>query len=222
MISSWSVIVPVKGTGDAKSRLGGTARSRRALAKAIALDTVEAVLSTPGVGMVLVVTSAAAAPDFAALGAVVLVEERAIGDPGGLNAAIEAGIRSLAAGEAAGSRGDVPVAVLLGDLPALQPHELASALTAAAGFRLAMVPDADNTGTVLITARPGVLLIPAFGPGSRAAHQALGYVELTIPASSGLRRDVDTVEQLTSVLASAPQLMGRRTAPVRSGGIGVV
>jgi 2-phospho-L-lactate guanylyltransferase len=190
----------VKGTGDAKSRLGGTPRSRRALAKAIALDTVESVLSTPTVTGVLVVTSAAAAPDFAALGADVLVDDGAEG----LNGAILRAISRAAVAGGTGVRGDEGVAVLLGDVPALDPTELAAALAAAAPYPLAMVPDADNKGTVLTTARRGVHHSPAFGPDSRAAHHALGYVEVAVAASSGLRRDVDTLDQLRALVDAAP------------------
>jgi 2-phospho-L-lactate guanylyltransferase len=57
------------------------------------------------------------------------------------------------------------------------------------------VADAPGTGTVLLTAPPGVPLDPRFGVGSAAAHRASGAVPLTGPWPS-LRRDVDTAADL--------------------------
>jgi 2-phospho-L-lactate guanylyltransferase len=184
---SWTVVIPVKGTASAKSRLGGSAD----LALAIALDTVSAAL---GAARVVVVTSAAAAAPFDALDVLVSI------DPGGgLNAAIADGVAAA---------GDGPVAVLLGDVPALRTAELAAALAAGLQHPLAFVPDADGEGTVLITALRAADHTPAFGPGSREAHRAAGYVELDVPADSGLRRDVDTPEHLAAIGSR----LGPRTA----------
>jgi 2-phospho-L-lactate guanylyltransferase len=192
--TEWTVVIPVKGTADAKSRLGASAD----LAMAIALDSVEAAL---GAARVVVVTTPDAAPLFSALGASV-VDDRG----GGLNAAIAAGV--AAAGEGA-------VAVLLGDVPALSGRELAATLELAARHPLAMVADADDVGTVLITALHASSHAPAFGPGSRVAHAAAGYVELSVPAASGLRRDVDTLEHL---LALDPDALGARTRALLAAG----
>lgn len=187
--SEWVVVVPVKGTQDAKSRFGDGDHSELALA--MALDTVDAVLATPGVVRVVVVTSEAASRAFDQIGASVLVEE----NPAGLTAAIAHGMAmaTKSIGTASG------LAVLLGDLPALTPDELEAALEAARGYGLAMVPDAEGTGTVLITATAGAVHWAAFGPGSNAAHSAAGYVSLDIPVDSGLRNDVDTLERLRSL-----------------------
>lgn len=183
----WTVVIPVKGTADAKSRLAGSA----SLALAIALDTVEAAL---GAARVVVVTAPGVERQFAELGATV------VADPGGgLSAAIAVGIAAVPARN---------VGVLLGDLPALAPAELIRALAVADDFPLAMIADADNTGTVLITARWDAIHAPAFGLGSRRAHTAAGYRELEFPARSGLRRDVDTDEQLRSL---PPGSLGPRT-----------
>jgi 2-phospho-L-lactate guanylyltransferase len=187
--SEWIVVIPVKGTSAAKSRFGEGDHS--ALAIAIALDTVEAALATAGVSGVLVVTSEAASGVFDGTEALVLVEEW----PAGLAAAIALGVETAVEMSAAG-RG---VAVLLGDLPALTSAELGGALEAARSHRLAMVPDAEGTGTALITAADGVAHAPAFGPGSAALHRAAGYVELDVPVDSGLRNDVDTLEALRAL-----------------------
>lgn len=194
METDWTVVIPVKGTAGAKSRLGASAE----LAMAIALDTVEAAL---GAARVVVVTAEAAAPSFCALGASVVQD---VG--GGLNGAVRSGIAAA---------GEVAVAVLLGDLPALAAEELASVLELAEGHPLAMVADADNEGTVLLTALRGHHHTPLFGSGSRTAHLAAGYVELPVPVDSGLRRDVDTVEQLRALV---PAHVGDRTRAILAAG----
>ena len=184
----WTVVVPVKGTSSAKSRLGAVPE----LATAIALDSVEAAL---GAADVLVVTSATLAAEFFALGAGVALDAG-----GGLLAACAQGIEAAGAG---------PVAVMLGDIPALRPAELARALELAVGHPRAFVADADDDGTVLITALDPTGHVPAFGPHSRANHRAAGYVELDLPSDSGLRRDVDTAEQLRAIPVTS---LGPRTA----------
>jgi 2-phospho-L-lactate guanylyltransferase len=89
-----------------------------------------------------------------------------------------------------------PVAVLMGDLPAVRPDELRAALVAAAGHERAVLSDASGTGTALLTARDATLLSPAYGPGSLGRHVAAGAVELSELAAPGLRRDVDTADEL--------------------------
>jgi 2-phospho-L-lactate guanylyltransferase len=205
-VSDWWVVVPVKGTGAAKSRFGGSPGAHAPLALAIALDTVGAALATPGVRGVLVVTSATASADFERIGATVVVEVGAAG----LNSAIEQGIHTAAARSAPADG----VAVLLGDLPALTAGELGPALGLAAGHPLAMVPDAAGTGTTLITAVRPAVHTPAFGSGSAAAHAAAGYAVLPVSADSGLRRDVDTLEELRAL---AGRLGARTAAAVRRG-----
>ena len=172
-MTEWTVVVPVKSTG-AKTRFG--AGDNRELALAMALDTVSAALAAPGVARVIVVTSAS----FPLAGVDI------VPDPGtGLIGAITAGLDGVSGA----------TAVLLGDLPALRPSELGAALEAAAGHPLSIVADADATGTALAAATPGHSHALAFGPGSRAAHVAAGYVELE-GAWPGLRRDVDVAGHL--------------------------
>lgn len=206
-MSSWIVVVPVKGTPAAKSRFGGDAAHRAALAEAMALDTVEAVLATPSVSRVIVVTSTAAAPNFVALGARVVVD---VG--GGLNTAIGLGLAE--AGELAGAGAGAGIteshtAVLLGDLPALLPAELETALDAALAHDRTLVADATGSGTTLITALRGHSHAPAFGAGSAESHRAAGYTPLTVAADSGMRLDVDTSEELAALDAAR---LGPRTA----------
>ena len=223
---SWRLVVPVKGGARAKSRLHPPTGVRRAaLAWAIARDCLDAVTAALPPTCVHVVTADDVVARYAAgLGAVV------VHDPGrGLNDAVRAGVRAASTAaahqgaallrpNAGGTNGrEVDrdgVGVLLGDLPALRPADLLTALQAASAHPLAVVPDADGTGTVLLTSL-GAHLEPAFGAGSAARHTAAGHrrLELDLP---GLRTDVDDDASLraaqrlgvgpatTAVLAPAP------------------
>lgn len=184
-MSDWILVIPVRRAG--KSRLDVAGVDRPALARAIALDTIEVAAS---VADVIVVTDDEI--DVAGI--------RVVDDPGGgLDPAIAAGLSVAGFGH----RG-----VLLGDLPALRPDDLQLGLDAAEAVELGVVADAEGTGTTLVTATPGVGLTPAFGDGSHARHLAAGFVELPVPAASTLRRDVDTAAQLEAARALG---MGPRT-----------
>jgi 2-phospho-L-lactate guanylyltransferase len=198
-----SLVIPVRDPATAKTRLASgddpaTDARRAALAAAIALDTVSAARAAREVGEVIVVGSLTEQIDGV----------QVVADPGfGLLVAVGAG---LAAADPA-----APTAVLLGDLPALQPADLDAALVAASEHHWAFVPDAEGTGTTLVTASAGLPHALRFGEGSAEQHRAAGYVELAVPEHSGLRRDVDTPAQLADLAALARAgvvLLGPRTA----------
>ncbi|MFN8169994.1 MAG: 2-phospho-L-lactate guanylyltransferase [Candidatus Nanopelagicales bacterium] len=176
-LTEWTVVVPVKALDRGKSRLSTrTAAGRRSLSLAFALDTVAAAVAAGP--SVLVVAGDDVREAVAALGA------RWHSDPGGgINAAVE---------HAAATLPDRPLAVLVGDLPALRPEELRAALDEARRVPRGLVADAAGVGSTLLTALSGQALRPAFGPRSRAAHRASGAVELALAPVPGLRRDVDT------------------------------
>jgi 2-phospho-L-lactate guanylyltransferase len=195
----WAVIVPVKPTAVGKSRLAEDPAERAVLARAVALDTIAAAAAAPHVARVFVVTDdAEISGEVAHLGNVTVVPER---DEAGLDAAV-------AAGADAAGRG-VPRAALLGDLPALRPDDLGAALAAAVSIERGLVPDAEGTGTTLVTARAGAVWTSAFGEGSAERHRLLGCTDLPVPEDSSLRRDVDTPAQLE---AAASLGLGRRTS----------
>jgi 2-phospho-L-lactate guanylyltransferase len=195
--NDWTAVIPVKRLGVAKSRLRGAVPDawHEDLALAMVRDTVTAVLACPEVTELLVVTD-----DPAAAAAVTALGARAVPDrPGaGLNAAMRFGA-DVVAGPSRRR------AVLAGDLPALRPEELGAALNGSGdaltgrGF----VPDAEGSGTVLLTAARGVALDPRFGVGSAVAHAASGARRIT-GDWPGLRHDVDTPADLGTVLALGP------------------
>jgi len=197
----WVVIVPVKSSDVGKSRLSDAAPDRAALARALALDTIAAAAAATAVERVIVVTEDS---DIAAavrrMRTVDVVRE---GDTRGLDAAIATG--------AAAAGSDVPRAALLGDLPALRPFDLDTALEAAETVERGVVADAEGEGSTLVTARAGATWLSAFGEDSFSRHKLLGCTPLDVPADSTLRRDVDTAEQLAAASALG---LGKRTAAV--------
>lgn len=191
-----TLVIPVKGSGAGKSRLGAAPE----LAAAIALDTVEAARAAHGVGQLIVVGGLTEA----------LPDVRLVPDPGyGLIAAIGAGL--------ALADESLPTAVLLGDVPALRPEDLDTALVAASEHHWAFVPDAAGSGTTLVVAAAGLPHSLRFGENSAEEHRVAGYVDLTAgdagPALrlDTLRRDVDTREDLAAAAALG---LGRRTRPL--------
>lgn len=178
----WSVIVPVKQTDRAKTRLAlADAGDRRALALAFALDTVSAALASDVVRRVVVVTNDPDAVAFEKLGAEVVADRT----DAGLNPAFMHGAAHLLAdGQDGGIVG------LAGDLPALDTATLDSVLRLALPPRW-FVADTAGTGTTTLGTAEGELS-PSFGPDSRAAHGAGGAVEIDVPGLARLRRDVDT------------------------------
>ncbi|MBV9792952.1 MAG: 2-phospho-L-lactate guanylyltransferase [Actinobacteria bacterium] len=199
---TWVVVVPVKVLARAKSRIAPLAGSRRAeLALAMVTDTISAVMASPVAGRVIVVTDdPVAAAELSAAGATVVPDEPNVG----LNEALVYG-----AARAARRWPGSGIAALSGDLPALRPEEMAVALRAASSWPEAFVPDVQGSGTTLYTARPGVMFRPSFGPDSRVRHAAQGAAELLLPGTPGLRRDVDTGEDLR---AAARLGLGARTS----------
>jgi 2-phospho-L-lactate guanylyltransferase len=186
----WTAVIPVKRLGAAKTRLRGAVPADRHadLVLAMVQDTAAAVLACAEIGELVVVTDdRRVARAVAALGARVVPDQ----PRGGLNEAMRYGADLVA-----GPTG--PRAVLAGDLPALRPDQLGSALRAAG--RRSFVPDAEGTGTVLLAVPAGVPLDPRFGAGSAAAHAASGAVPLA-GDWPGLRQDVDTAADLAAVLA---------------------
>ncbi|MFC4243785.1 2-phospho-L-lactate guanylyltransferase [Gryllotalpicola reticulitermitis] len=196
---TWYVTIPFKGAPLSKSRLAERLNdtSRHALAVAFLQDTVSAVRRTADVASVLIVSNEPGLTALFAVEAETGARVEIVPDPGdGLNAAIAQGILAARAADP-----DASVAVLLGDLPELTADELAEALGAAARHPLAYTADASGTGTTMIALAPGVTADPRFGVGSAAAHAAAGFSRLDVPASSGLRRDVDAPQDLDALRA---------------------
>lgn len=183
-----TVLVPVKWTGRGKSRLDLPTDRRRALALAMAQDTVAAVAAATGVFEVVVVTEDDQDAHDLRLHPRVRTVRTGVD---GLNPSLWEALAALPADTGA-------VAVLPADLPALRSEDLTAALRVAAGTGFAVVGDRDGVGSTLLYADRVADLRPDYGGRSLARHRAAGAVDLAIPAASTLRHDVDLAEHLVT------------------------
>ncbi len=198
-----SALVPVKAPATAKSRLVpplGRELAQR-LALAMMEDVIEALCHVPELARVVVVTpDADVARAAVEAGAEVLQRP----DPG-LNEAIEAGASELAREPGDG------VLVVLGDVAAAQPADLARLLAANTGHGVVLAPSSDG-GTSALLRVPHDVIPACFGPDSAARHReaasraGVPCCELVLPS---LSLDVDVHEDLQRLVERGP--IGRRT-----------
>lgn len=197
MTTGTTAVVPIKSWRTAKSRLEVSAVERCRLAKAFAMDVLDAVADSGEVTRLVIVSIE---PDIAAtakqLGAVLLPDRAAAGDP--LNEAVDVG-RRWAAHHAPSS----PVAVIPADLPALTTRVLDETLTLMRStlpdaVGVAFVPDL-GTGTTLAWATDPEHLHTAYGRDSARRHEAAGATRV-VGADPRVRQDVDTLDDLRAAM----------------------
>lgn len=184
------LIIAVKRLTAAKTRLAPvfSATTREQVVLAMLVDTITAATQVGALLSITVITPDDVAAEAARrLGADILVDPTGEGHPDPLNNAI-------AVAEKVVSETTPNVVVLHGDLPALQPHELAEAINAGHHHQRSFVADRHGTGTAALFAF-GQPLGPRFGPDSAARHRHSGAIELT-GAWPGLRCDIDTPDDL--------------------------
>jgi 2-phospho-L-lactate/phosphoenolpyruvate guanylyltransferase len=188
-----ALIIAVKRLAAAKTRLAPifSAPTRERVVMAMLVDTINAAAKVGALRDITVVTPDELAAEAARrLGAGVLADPTPEGHPDPLNHAIIATEAAVSQAAAAPSN----FVALQGDLPALQPQELAEAITAARAHPRSFVADRHGSGTAALFAF-GTPLQPAFGPDSARRHRHSGAIELTGPWP-GLRCDVDTPDDL--------------------------
>jgi 2-phospho-L-lactate guanylyltransferase len=185
-----ALVIAVKRLAAAKTRLAPvfSAATREAVVLAMLVDTVTAASAVTAVQSITVVTPDDVAADAAQqLGARVLADPTPDGHRNPLNNAITAAEDAV--------RDETPnIVVLQGDLPALQPQELAEAIAAARAYPRSFVGSRHGPCTPALIAL-GVALDPQLGPDSAQRHRHSGAIELT-GAWPGLRCDIDTPDDL--------------------------
>ncbi len=186
-----ALVIAVKRLSAAKTRLAPvfSSATRESVVLAMLIDTIAAASAVSALRSVTVVTPDEIAADASRrVGARVLMDPTPEGHRDPLNNAITAAETAI--------RAETPnVVALQGDLPALQPQELAEAIRAARGYPRSFVGDRHGTGTSALFAF-GVGLDPRFGPDSAQHHRHSGAIELT-GAWPGLRCDIDTPDDLS-------------------------
>jgi 2-phospho-L-lactate/phosphoenolpyruvate guanylyltransferase len=200
----WTVVVPVKGGRQAKSRLHLRDGNRQQLARALAEDTITAIRDCPFVTSTCLVTADVATAEWAAYTwtDVAVIHELPHED---LNSALERTV-----GDQHTRLGGISLAVVTGDLPALTGDDLAHVICSAdAVGGPCLVPDRSDRGTTMLLLPAGTSITMCFGADSAAEHRAAGATVLA--AAAGARCDVDTRDDLEVAAAIG---LGPRTRAV--------
>jgi 2-phospho-L-lactate guanylyltransferase len=198
-------VLPVKRFARAKQRLraavDGIARER--LASAMVADVLEVVTSLDELVRVVVVTAEPSVAELATeAGAHVVHDPDEAGQSAAAALGIVAAVRELDAQR---------VLLVPGDTPGVDAAELVGLL--AHSEPVVVVPDRHGTGTNALLIAPPTAIAPAFGPGSRARHEAAAEaagVAWAVADLPSLGHDVDTPEDLAALRARGH--LGPRTA----------
>ncbi|CUR58389.1 putative 2-phospho-L-lactate guanylyltransferase [metagenome] len=198
-----SVIVLAKETQLAKTRLTLERTKGQRIARALAATTVRKAMAARSVGDVYVVTSDRhIATDAEAARAYVVPE----GTPLGMNRAA-----ALGRSHAIGASPDSAIAIVVADLPYLDPDDVDDVIDEfREGRRPLFVADHHGVGTTLLIHDSDNQMGIAFGRGSAHMHQRLGY-EPARRSLRGLRVDLDTPEDLKLVTTTTTQLHSELT-----------
>ena len=204
-------ILPVKRFEEAKQRLRSALppSARRALARAMVHDVLDALDNVRRLDRVVVVTAEESVRALAAARGDLVVDDPA---ESGQSAAATLGIARAQRAQAE------RVLLVPGDCPALWPQEVDGMLRRhEASPGVAVVPDRHGTGTNGLLLSPPDVIAPSFGEGSRRRHlrEALdsGITPAVEPLVS-LGLDVDTpgdLEALEVALERVPESFARHT-----------
>jgi 2-phospho-L-lactate guanylyltransferase len=191
-------ILPIKDFDHAKQRLGEALDTgpRQLLVQAMFADVLIALNRAARVDDILVVTNDHGAERIAAgYGALVVRDDEQGHNPAagrGVKRALELGVEHAL--------------LVPGDCPLMAPAEIDALIGRAPQAPSALIiPDRHGSGTNALLLTPPDAMAPAFGPGSRARHEAIAqqaqlhYETVDIP-SLGL--DIDTAEDLAAVQAA--------------------
>lgn len=197
-------VIAVRGGSGAKSRCGDLLSpiDREALTAVMLEDMLAAIARCGEVSVTWVVTPTDCLARLAALHGARVVRQA---EPAELNAAFTlalAEVRERAPYEA--------VVLMPGDLPALDPKDLAAAALLAQSHAVVLSPSHDG-GTGLLGLRAGVAMTPEFGPASFQRHAASAVRQghaLAVLSATSFLQDVDRPEDLVRLLE---QGLGERT-----------
>ncbi len=206
-------LVPVKDLGLAKSRLAAilTAEERRALSGAMLKDVVTALLASPGVGDVTLVSDDPVVETLARDCGVDLLGEHLL-EASGLNPVITAAVAHMR------SLGKSRIVVLHSDLPYLHADDIAGALDLLErSGGLVIGPDRVRSGTNLLAFESDCAPRFGFGSQSYAHHQNWARTSGVIASSferRGVAMDIDTPADVAGLLDHAACRPGPNTETV--------
>lgn len=193
---SVAVILPIKPFDDAKERLatGLDPAQRKLIAEAMVRDVFAALTQAREVDAVIVVSAEPRIAEIAGDVASVVIEDQRSGHSDAARSGVAWAIE----------QGHDVVVMLPGDCPLLDPAELDQLIvrTRADDVEFAVIPDRMGTGTNALLIAPPDAVSPAFGPGSRQRHLALGLATARRTAEHqvpSLALDLDTAEDLVEL-----------------------
>lgn len=191
--------VPYKGPLGSKRRLSGLLddAERGCLARAMLDDVLDALLASPGIETVLLLT-----PDRSAIAergdpCPRLLEDRQAGQPDGLNRAIRAGQQAAQDGGASG------LLIVPADLPLLSAADVLALAQTATSSAVVIAPDRTRDGTNALLLTPPLAVTPEFGAASFERHRTLArQANLTcaVLERPNLALDIDTPGDLALLL----------------------
>lgn len=191
------VVVLVKPFRLAKRRLAGVldAEERTELARVMLEDVLTAVGACESLAGVIVVTADRAAAAVARRhGAIVLMENAAVG----MNAAVMRVVKYLT------GRSDAGIVVVPADLPHVSPLDIAEMMALIDRAPAVALVRSNDGGTNLFACRPSGVIAPSFGPDSFNAHCAAAVREGITPTvclAPHLSLDIDRREDLDAFVA---------------------
>lgn len=193
-------LLPVKSPKNAKQRLSGflSPQQRETLARTMFEEVLVTLCSVRGLHHIAVATSDPDIARHASSSRVEVFEEhQQLGHSHSADMACE---RALALGATS-------VILLPIDVPLVTRLEIES-LVEEAQPGLIVVPSSDGTGTNALVRTPPNAIRACFGPGSFRAHcgqaESLG-IPLKVMRPPGLLFDIDTPEDVTELIARAPE-----------------
>ena len=185
-----TVVIPVKPWSLSKSRLKLPHGDREELARAFALDVIDAVTASRLVGQVVFVTAEREINKVAASNGAVVLSDRPLLSPDGLNMAIDSGRRWAMI-----ARPNCNMVVVPADLPSMTTAAFDQALGLLRRHAMAFAPDAQGQGTSLTWVKAPHLLRTSYGSKSAARHSKQGF-RAVWDIDVRARRDVDTRSDL--------------------------
>lgn len=187
-------VLPIKPFSDAKERLatGLDSNQRKLIAEAMVRDVLASLSKSNSLDAVVVVSAEPRIAELAEDVADAILED----DLSGHSAAAKLGVAWAI------ENGCETVVMLPGDCPLLDPAELDDTIERIQldRMQLAVIPDRMGTGTNALVISPPDAIAPAFGPGSRQRHLALGL-------AAGLRTAAIEVQTLALDLDTAEDLL---------------
>ena len=192
----WAVL-PLKGLRDAKNRLSNilSPQERAGLVTAMAQDMLSALIATPKLAGVLVISNSADIKNLVQNYPVELIPE---GEEKGLNGAISQAAKVLV------SRDAVAMMVIHGDIPLVRPEDINTVLDAIQSApSVTITPCKQKDGTNVMVCCPPDVIAFEYGKQSYSKHILAALdkgIEPTKISNEHLAIDIDTEGDLLDLL----------------------